>query len=256
MGCDGPLTDRIARGRGTWFSRGLFMRTICFLSLGLLMAAACKTPTYDQPRVPLFTQDGVPHGWVVRHWADVKDPAPAEAQWRVQGGVLHGSEPRGTWLISQREYGDFILEFEFKLGERGNSGVGLRFPMKGDPAFDGLELQMVDPRYYGNEAVEPDALTGSLYKARAPRVQVFKPLDWNKYEIACQGSVLKVVLNGELIHDVDLDDEDKPVKRHDGKPAPPLKDRPHRGHIGFQELSRDGGHVEIRNVRIQELSRE
>ena len=26
---------------------------------------------------------------------------------------------------------------------------------------------------------------------------------------------------------------------------------PHKGHIGFQELSRGGGHVQIRNARIK-----
>ena len=71
--------------------------------------------------------------------------------------------------------------------------------------------------------------------------------------ITCQGSKIKVVLNDEVIQDVDLNDFDKPVERHDGTPAPALKDRPRKGHIGFQELSRGGGHVEIRNARIKVL---
>ena len=54
------------------------------------------------------------------------------------------------------------LMFEFKLGEQGNSGCGLRFPLFGDPAFDGLELQMVDPRYYGTNQVPAAELTGGL----------------------------------------------------------------------------------------------
>jgi hypothetical protein len=43
------------------------------------------------------------------------------------------------------------------------------------------------------------------------------------------------------------------VKRHDGTDAPPLKDRPRKGHIGFQHLSRDNEPVLIRGVRIKEL---
>src|SRR5215218_1688184 len=96
--------------------------------------------------VKLFPEEGVPKGWIVRVWSDVSQPGPEGAVWTVKDGVLHGSEPRGTWLVSEREYGDFTLEFEFKLGERGNSGCGLRFPPAGDPAFDGLELQMADER--------------------------------------------------------------------------------------------------------------
>src|SRR5678816_3330146 len=90
----------------------------------------------------LFSKDGVPEGWTVRKWDNVKNPADAGVVWTITNGVLHGSEPRGTWLVSPREYGDFVLEFEWKLPERGNSGCGLRFPTEGDPAFDGLELQM------------------------------------------------------------------------------------------------------------------
>lgn len=203
---------------------------------------------------PLFTIDGVPQGWSVRQWDDSKKPADPGVVWKVESGVLHGSEPRGTWLMSEKEYGDFALEFEWKLGERGNSGTALRAPMMGDPAFDGMELQMVDPRYYpADMAVTPAELTGSLYKAVPPKRQVFKPTDWNKYEITCRGPQVKVVLNGELILDVNLEEQTSPTKRHDGSDAPPLKDRPRKGHIGFQELSRGGGHVEIRNVRLKEL---
>jgi hypothetical protein len=200
---------------------------------------------------PLFAGDGAPDGWAVRVWNDVSKPPPEGAVWKVQDGVLHGSDPRGTWLVSEREFGDFVLEFEWKLGAQGNSGCGLRFPPHGDPAFDGLELQMVDPSYYGSaQSVTPGELAGSLYKAVAPRVQAFRPQDWNRYRVVCVGPRVRVDLNGERVLDVNLDEELKPTKRHDGNDAPPLKDRPRRGHIGFQELSRGGGHVEIRNARI------
>src|SRR5262245_56143958 len=95
---------------------------------------------------PLFPTNGVPFGWTVRAWDDVRKAGTAGAWCKVENGVLQGSERRGTWLMSEREYGDFVLEFEFKLGERGNSGCALRAPMRGDPAFDGIELQMADVR--------------------------------------------------------------------------------------------------------------
>ena len=94
--------------------------------------------------VPLFSKNGVPEGWRVGAWNDVSKPADGNPVWTVKDGVLHGGEPRGSWLMSEKEYGDFILEFEFKLGEQGNRGCALRAPMKGDPACDGLELQMAD----------------------------------------------------------------------------------------------------------------
>jgi hypothetical protein len=200
-----------------------------------------------------FSEKGEPRGWSVRAWDDVSKPGPEGAKWQVDDeGVLHGSEPRGTWLVSDQEYGDFVLEYDFKLGERGNSGCGIRFPAKGDPAFDGLEIQMNDERY-NNGSDAPNQLTGSLYKAIAPTKQVYKPTQWNHYVITAKASHIKVELNGEVIQDVNLDEHNTTVKRHDNTDAPPLKDRPRRGHIGFQELSRGGAHAMIRNVKLTVL---
>ena len=107
---------------------------------------------------PLFPTDGVPAGWVVRHWADVGNPAGGTPKWEVKDGTLTGAGDRGCWLLSEKEYGDLVLEYEFRLGPRGNSGLALRAPAKGDPAFDGLELQMADLRY--NPEALPSELTG------------------------------------------------------------------------------------------------
>ena len=220
-----------------------------------LSAATAKSDSV----VALFPKDGVPAGWRVGMWNDVSKPAEGSPVWTVKDGVLHSGDPRGSWLMSEKEYGDFILEYEFKLGERGNSGLALRAPMKGDPAFDGMELQMADYRYNTNATAAE--LTGGLYRALAPSKQVYKPTEWNSYRIELRGSRIVVILNGEKIQDADLSAYSEPVKRHDNTLASGLKDRPRRGHIGFQELSRsekegekrNGDHVMIRNVRIQVL---
>jgi hypothetical protein len=218
---------------------------------GFALALVLGAPGFAGEFQPLFPKDGVPEGWSVRKWDDVKNPADPGVVWKVKDGVLQGSDPRGTWLVSDKEYGDFVLEFEWKLGERGNSGCGLRFPAAGDPAFDGLELQMADVRY--NPEAKDSELTGGLYRAVAPKKQVYKPTEWNRYKITLKGSKVTVVLNGETILDLDLDEQKETVKRHDGSDARPLAERPRKGRIGFQELSRGGSFVEIRNARIQEL---
>jgi 3-keto-disaccharide hydrolase len=201
--------------------------------------------------VPLFPTDGPPKGWLIREWNDLAKSAPPGVVWIVKDGILQAGKQRGTWLVSENEYSDFILEFEFKLTERGNSGVALRSPMKGDPAFDGMELQLADLRY--NTKAAESELTGGIYRAIAPTKQVYKPTEWNTCRIELKGMHLKVTLNGDLIQDVDLSKFDQPVKRHDGSLAPPIKDRPRKGHIGFQHLSRDNEPIMIRGARIREL---
>lgn len=227
--------------------RAIVALVICFVAIaGITFADDDKNA---DGWTALFPADGVPKGWRVTHWADVSKPAPNGAAWEVKDGVLHGSTPRGSWLMSDREYVDFSLRFEFKLGRQGNSGVGLRFPDVGDPAFDALEVQIVDRRYYGDDDVGPEGLTGALYNAVAPSKQAYKPEEWNSYEITCVGNKITVKLNGDLIQDVDLDTQTKQLERGE-----PLAKRPRRGHIGFQELSRGGTHVQIRNARLKELN--
>ncbi len=107
------------------------MLTRRFLTPAALLAAflALSARAADDGFAPLFPADGVPKGWVVTEWSDLAKPAPKGVQWTVKDGVLHPGKTRGTWLISEKEYADFVLEFEIKLTERGNSGVALRAPM-------------------------------------------------------------------------------------------------------------------------------
>jgi hypothetical protein len=200
---------------------------------------------------PLFPDSAALDLWVVTRWDDVGIPADEATQWTVRDGVLYGSDPRGTWLMSKAKFTNFELQFEFKLGEHGNSGLALRAPMRGDPAFDGMELQMADLRY--NPSASDSELTGGIYRAIAPAEQVYQPTEWNRYKIRLVGSHLHVTLNGTVIHDTDLEAHHEKVTRHDGSEAPSVSQRPRTGHIGFQELSRGGSQVQIRKARIREL---
>jgi hypothetical protein len=224
------------------------MRAVCCLVFLILQSHLAAD---DETFLALFPEDGVPKGWVVTEWSDLAKPAPKDVQWTVKDGVLHSGTKRGTWLISEKQYADFILEFEIKLTERGNSGVALRAPMKGDPAFDGLELQVADVRY--NPQAKPSELTAGLYRAIAPSKQVYKPTEWNTFRIELRGNKFKATVNGDVVQDIDLSQHNESVKRHDNTDAPPIKDRPTKGHLGFQHLSRNNEPVMIRNARIREL---
>jgi hypothetical protein len=236
-------------------ARGRCLSAMAIVALvamvGVPMAFGAEA-SKEEGFVRLFTKDGSPEGWLVRTWSDVNKPAEPSLKWTVKDGILHGST-RGTWLISKRQYSDFILKFDFKLGPLGNSGCALRAPLFGDPAFDGMELQMADYRY--NTSAKDSELTGGIYRAIAPLKQVYKPTQWNSYVILLKGPHLHVTLNGVVIHDLDLDEQNQAVLRHNGQPAPPVKDRPRKGHIGFQELSRGDTHVQIRNARIKVLDK-
>jgi hypothetical protein len=229
-----------------------FRRTVLPLALAAFAVAALAADS--APPLHLFQQKGFPAGWVAGQVKDVSKAPGPDAKWFVnEEGILTGTGTYDSWIMSQEEYGDFELELEFKVSALGNSGVALRAPLQGDPAYDGMELQIVDPRYYEGHGA-PEQLCGAIYRALPPRKQVYKPEDWNKYQITCQGPHIKVVLNGEVIQDFNLDEQTGVLHRDSPeKTSPPLKDRPRKGHIGFQDLCRDGGRAQIRNVVLRVL---
>jgi hypothetical protein len=164
------------------------------------------------------------------------------SSWGAEDGVLF-VKGGGGWLMTKKEYGDFELRLEFKVPKGGNSGVALRSPMKGDPAYTGMEIQILDdPSYKGLQVWQH---TGSIYGVVPSSKLATKPVgEWNKYRIVCKGRQVTVVLNGEKVVDANLDDyKEKHAKAHPGILRA-------KGYIGLQE---HGGRVEFRNLFVKEL---
>ena len=94
---------------------------------------------------------------------------------------------------------------------------------------------MVDPRYFPEDQKPlPSELTGALYRVVEPKKQVFKPNDWNTYEITLKGTTAKIVLNGETLVDTNLHSIQTTLKRHNGQDVVPMKERPLKGILVFR----------------------
>ena len=175
--------------------------------------------------------------------------------WKVHGGkiaawttdaeakTIHTGKGGGGWLMTEKEYGDFELRLEFKVPKGGNSGVALRSPMKGDPAYAGMEIQILDDK--GHPGIKDWQQTGSIYHVVAPSSVPTKPLgEWNSYKITCKGTKVVIELNGTKVVDADLADH----KEKHGKAHPGILRT--KGHLGIQD---HGGKVEFRNLYVKEL---
>ena len=177
----------------------------------------------------------------------------------------------GGNLITEKEYSDFILRFEFCLPPNANNGLGIRTPSPNvDAAYHGMcELQILDDGGDKYTQLKPYQYHGSIYgivPSRRDNIgkQIWgkdknftgngsylrKPGMWNFEEVRVIGSRIQVILNGVMIVDADVakikgDGTDTP----DGKKHPGL----HRmkGHIGWLG---HGHHVQWRNIRIKEVS--
>ena len=164
--------------------------------------------------------------------------------WKVDQGILYTEGEGGGWLSTEKEFGNFKLELEYRVPPGGNSGVFLRAPRLGDAAYAGMEIQVLDDYAQKYADLKPWQYTGSIYGVQAPGRRVSKPANqWQKMEIFCQGTIVQVTLNGELIIDTDLIEHMNKANNHPG-----LKRR--KGYIGLQNHS---SKIEYRNIRIKEL---
>jgi hypothetical protein len=167
----------------------------------------------------------------------------------------------GKNLISANPYTDFVFEFEFKLEESGNSGIGIRVPVDGHPAKDGMEIQILDhhgSRYSGTAEMangkprkmswlKPWQYHGSIYGIVPAKTGYLKPAgEWNRETIIAIEDHITVVLNGAVVVDAYLD-ETTPV---DGGSHPGMKSK--TGHI---MLAGHSDRVEFRKLRVADFSK-
>jgi len=147
----------------------------------------------------------------------------------VDGAVVCKSGKGGS-IYTDEEFSDFVVRLEFKLPPGGNNGLAIRFPGKGNPAWDGMcECQVLDTEDPKYSKLDPRQAHGSAYGMVAARRGYLHPTgEWNYEEVTVRGPTIKVELNGSVILDADL-----------AKVTEFMHDKPHpgkdlaRGHFGF-----------------------
>ena len=156
----------------------------------------------------------------------------------------------GGNLFTKEEFSDFVYRFEFQLTPGANNGLGIRAPLEGDAAYAGMELQILDNDAPIYKDLKVYQYHGSVYGTIPAKRGFLKPTgEWNDEEVIAKGSKIKVILNGTIILDGDIE----PFKKNG---TPDHQEHPgllrQSGHIGFLG---HGSPVQFRNIRIKDLSK-
>lgn len=220
----------------------LILKTIALVGTSFLLTTCGSSYllTSEDGFVSLFNGENL-DGWVgnkqsyrVEDKIIVVDP---------QGGGNGGK------LLTEKEYSDFILRFEFKLTPGANNGLGIHAPLKGDAAYLGKELQILDNTAEKYADLKPYQYHGSVYGIIPAKRGYLKPVGtWNEQVVMVKGNKVKVILNGATIVDGDFKKASKNGTM-DKRDHPGLNRT--KGHIGFL------GHGDVlyfRNIRIKDLS--
>jgi serine/threonine protein kinase/formylglycine-generating enzyme required for sulfatase activity len=162
--------------------------------------------------------------------------------WSATDGAIVASGNGVGWLSTENEYANFVLQFEYRLPARGNSGVFLRAPRAGKiNGGEFLEIQLIDDPSSGVNK----NFTGAAYNI-AKRKVIGAPFaaktgKWNQMEISAAGPQIQVAVNGKLINQFDLTQVKIPA-------VTATNARRTRGFIGLQ-CNNTG--VAFRNIRIR-----
>lgn len=160
-------------------------------------------------------------------------------------------EPKGGGggnLYTEKEYGNFILRFEFQLTPGANNGLGIHAPLEGDATYVGKEFQILDneaEKYAGLQAYQ---YHGSLYGVMPAKRGFLRPTgEWNQQEVHLNHPYVTIILNGEVILEGNYLEASQSgtldKKEHPGL----LRSRGHIGFLGHGDL------VRFRNIKIKEL---
>jgi Domain of Unknown Function (DUF1080) len=198
------------------------------LLAGVVLAA-------DDGFAPLFD------GKTLQGWTHVNS---GQGNWVVQDGLLVTKGQGGGWLSTEKTYANFVLKLEYRLKPGGNSGVFLRAPHTGDPAYSGMEIQILDDDDEQYKSLQPFQYAGSLYGVVAAKRGHTKPAgQWNAMEITADGPKITIKLNGATVVEANVKEHPDAVAQHPGLERT-------EGYIGLQSHSEP---VEFRNIQVKVL---
>ncbi len=181
-----------------------------------------------------YRMDSLPSGWVF-------DAASGEL-----------TRLAGTDIITRQAFNNFVLELEWRVAPRGNSGIFFWAQETTDRIFENAtEMQVLDNAGHpdGRSALTSAGANFGLY----PTIQsAAKPAgEWNAVQLVARGNHVEHWLNGQKVAEYVLGSPEWAAKVQATKFAQwPSYGRARRGHIGLQD---HGDVVSFRRMRIREL---
>jgi hypothetical protein len=181
------------------------MRTfkIIFGIIAFLLVISCNSQE-KEPWTALFNGEDL-SGWVQRG---------GDAEYEVRDEMIVGKtvlETPNSFLCTEKNYSDFILEYDVKVDPRLNSGVQIRSASRPDyknGRVHGYQVELDPSDRAWSAGIYDEARRGWLYPLDLnPAARTaFKQNDWNTFRVECIGSHIKTFLNG--VHVANLYDEE------------------------------------------------
>jgi hypothetical protein len=211
------------------------------LAAGLLLAVLSHASAEEGKPIDLFNGKDFT-GWTL--FLDPRSKVKPEEVWSVKDGVIHCKGRPNGYIITEKEYGDYVLEVEWRWpGKPGNSGVLCHvtgenkiWPRSFEAQlFSGHagDIWLVDGYKMDVDKSRQDPKTSRhFFRMKKDEMIEKKPGEWNKYKITCKGDTVRLEVNGEFVNE--------------GKNAESTK--------GKILLQSEGAPIEFRNIKLTPLA--
>lgn len=201
-------------------------------------------------------------GKTLNGWHTYRKKTVGKAWQAVDGAIMLNTQKQAGWqtdeggdIVTDGEYQDFDLKYEWKISPCGNSGVIFNLVESDKYEYvwlTGPEMQVLD------NACHPDALiprhrAGELYDLIGAKYETVKPAgQWNKARIRSKNGHLELWLNGRKIVECTMFTPEWKNLIAGSK----FKDMPDFGTFkkGKISLQDHGNQVWYRNIKIKELN--
>jgi hypothetical protein len=195
-------------------------------------------------------------------WRDFKgDSSVSTAPWKVERGMLtslgKGSDSTG-YIVTKKEYENFVVDFDWKIEEGGNSGFlyhVVERPEYKVPYVTGPEYQLIDDIGF-KDPIEDWQKVGAdyaMYVGDSTKRDVRKAGTWNNSRIVFDNGKVEHWLNGQKILEFEAWTDDWFARKESGKwEFAPEYGLARSGRIALQD---HGSRIWFKNMKIKELPR-
>lgn len=150
----------------------------------------------DETWTPLFNGEDL-NNWVKRN---------GEATYHIEGEMIVGTSTintPNTFLCTKETYQDFILEYEFMVDHRLNSGVQIRsesYDAYRDGRVHGYQVEIDPSDRAWTGGIYDEARRGWLYSLarNQPARAAFKQGQWNHIRVEAIGTTIRTWINGVM----------------------------------------------------------
>lgn len=234
----------------------------------LLISTALSCTRQESVWVPLFNGTDLT-GWHV----ECKPQDAGKVFWTVEDSTIYCNsigrrDHHYVWLVSDKQYDDFIICFKFRAYRESTGNSGLNFRSVFDPDLAGGWLNgpqadinpnlpmtwrtgfIYDETYEEQRWLYPALQNPRMYPEYEPKEHFFKFEDegngWNDMVLICRGTHVRTIVNG--IVNADWEGEgilDDPVHVRLGAGM--------KGHLAFQLHRNDELKIRFKDIMIKEL---